>query len=53
MKNNKQTTISLEMLLLNDLLTSQVIDKDLYDRAAQKILSIVQVNQAGVAVATA
>ena len=34
---NKSTKVSLEILLLNDLLRSKVIDKDLYDKALEKI----------------
>ena len=42
MKNMKEnTSISLELLLLNDLLNTNVIDKDLYDKAAQKIKTLV------------
>ena len=37
---NTKTNVSLELLLLNDLLRAKVIDKDLYDRAAQKINTI-------------
>lgn len=39
MKEN--VNISLQLLLLNDLLRTSVIDKDLYDRAAQKITTLV------------
>jgi hypothetical protein len=39
MKEN--TNISLQLLLLNDLLRTNVVDKDLYDRAAQKITTLV------------
>lgn len=38
--NKEKTTISLELLLLNDLLRTKAIDKDIYDKAAQKIISI-------------
>ncbi len=38
MKDNN-TYISLEILLLNDLFQRNVIDKDIYDKAAQKITS--------------
>ena len=37
--NTAKTTISLELLLLNDLYQKHVIDKDIYDKAAQKITS--------------
>ena len=37
--NAEKTTISLEILLLNDLFQKNVIDKDIYDKAAQKITS--------------
>lgn len=37
MKEN--TNISLQLLLLNDLLHTNAIDKELYDQAAQKIVS--------------
>lgn len=37
MKENTQ--ISLQLLLLNDLLHTNAIDKELYDQAAQKIVS--------------
>ncbi len=33
----EKTNISLELLLLNDLFRANVIDKEIYDRAAQKI----------------
>ncbi len=36
--NDSKTIIALELLLLNDLLRSNTIDKDMYDKAAQKIL---------------
>jgi hypothetical protein len=39
MKEN--TNISLQLLLLNDLLRTNIIDKDLYDRAAQQITTLV------------
>ena len=35
------TTISFQLLLLNDLLNSGVIDQDLYDKAAHKITSAI------------
>ena len=38
--NKEKTTISLELLFLNDLLRTNAIDKDIYDKAAQKIVSI-------------
>lgn len=33
----EKTNISLELLLLNDLLRTKVIDKDIYDKAVAKI----------------
>ncbi|MDO4285503.1 MAG: hypothetical protein Q4C60_09230 [Eubacteriales bacterium] len=36
--NEKKTNIPLELLLLNDLLCANVIDKDIYDKAAHKIV---------------
>jgi hypothetical protein len=43
MKEN--TNISLQLLLLNDLLHTNIIDKDLYDRAAQKITTLVNITK--------
>lgn len=37
--NTEKTIISLELLLLNDLLRTNAIDRDTYDQAAQKIIS--------------
>ena len=37
--NKERTNISLELLLLNDLLRTKAIDKEIYDKAAQKIIS--------------
>lgn len=37
--NENKINISLELLLLNDLLRTKAIDKDIYDKAAQKIVS--------------
>ena len=54
--NNEKTTISLELLLLNDLLRTNAIDKDIYDKAAQKIVAIrntVQINNQTSILATA
>ena len=34
------TTISLELLILNDLLNRRTIDKEIYDRAVDKIIAI-------------
>ena len=34
------TNISLEILILNDLFRTKVIDKDIYDKATQKIMDI-------------
>ena len=42
----QKTNISLELLLLNDLLRTNAIDKDIYDKAAQKIVSIKNDKQA-------
>ena len=42
--NEKKVNISLELLLLNDLLRIKAIDKDTYDKAAQKIISAEKVN---------
>lgn len=39
MKDQK-TNVSLQLLMLNDLLRTNVIDKDIYDRAVAKINSI-------------
>lgn len=36
----ENTNISLQILMLNDLLRTNVIDKDIYDKAVQKIESI-------------
>lgn len=36
----KNTNISLELLLLNDLLRTNVIDKSIYDKAAQKLTTL-------------
>ena len=33
----EKTNISLELLLLNDLLRTKVIDKEIYDKAVDKI----------------
>ena len=38
--NQNKTTISLELLLLNDLLRVKAIDKDIYDKAVHMISSI-------------
>lgn len=43
---NEKKNISLELLLLNDLLQSKVIDKAIYDKAAQKILTADKEKQA-------
>ena len=37
----ENANIALQLLLLNDLLRTNIIDKDLYDRAAQKITTLV------------
>ncbi len=37
--NKENTTISLELLLLNDLLRTGAVDKEIYDQAAQKIVT--------------
>lgn len=44
--NTNNTNISIELLLLNDLLRTKAIDKDIYDKAVQKILSINKEKQA-------
>lgn len=36
----EKANISLELLLLNDLLRTKVIDKDIYDKAVAKINTI-------------
>lgn len=38
--NQNKAAISLELLLLNDLLRVNAIDKDIYDKAVQMITSI-------------
>ncbi len=44
---NRQTTkISLEILLLNELLSTNAIDKDTYDKAVQKLVSSKKLEQA-------
>lgn len=35
------TTISIQMLFLNDLLNSKAIDEDLYNKASQKINKLI------------
>lgn len=44
--NEKNINLSLELLLLNDLLRTNAIDKDIYDKAAQKIVSAKKEKQA-------
>ena len=44
--NKNQTNISLELLLLNDLLRTKVIDKSVYDMAVQKITTTQKEKQA-------
>ena len=44
--NEQKTNISLELLLLNDLLHANAIDKAIYDKAAQKIISTEKDKQA-------
>ena len=44
--NQNDINISLELLLLNDLLRAKAIDKEIYDKAAQKIVSAKKENQA-------
>lgn len=46
MNNSTSTNISLELLLLNDLFRTNVIDKEIYDKAAQKIEAIKNENRA-------
>ena len=38
--NKERITVSLEILILNDLLRARVIDKDIYDKAVQKNESV-------------
>ena len=38
--NTEKTKISLEMLLLNDLLKEKVIDETIYNLAAKKIMAM-------------
>lgn len=54
--NNENTSISLELLLLNDLLHTKAIDKNIYDQALRKILSAEEnftINNQPAALATA
>ena len=44
--NQNETTISLELLFLNDLLRTKAIDKDIYDKAARIILEQIKVTAA-------
>lgn len=44
--NKTNTTLSFQILLLNDLLNHNVIDRDIYDRATQKIETIKKEKQA-------
>ncbi len=44
--NKTKTNISLELLILNDLLRTNVIDKSIYDEAAQKIITADKEKQA-------
>lgn len=37
--NEQKTIISLKILILNELLHNNVIDKDTYDQAAKKIIA--------------
>ena len=37
--DNETKNISLELLILNDLLNTNAIDKDIYDKAVNKIIS--------------
>jgi hypothetical protein len=41
----EKLNISLEILLLNDLFHSNSIDKDIYDKATQKILETEKIKQ--------
>ncbi len=38
--NKHTTTINLELLILNDLLSTSVIDRDLYERAIKRIINM-------------
>lgn len=38
--NKERITVSLEILILNGLLRTKVIDKDIYNKAVQKIESV-------------
>ena len=44
--NNTNITISFQILLLNDLLNRNVIDRDIYNRATQTIETIKKEKQA-------
>ena len=44
--NDKKANISLQILILNDLLRTNVINKEIYDKAVQKIESIKKPPQA-------
>ena len=43
----EDTNVSLHLLLLNDLLHSNVIDQAIYDKAVQKIATLVRTQKAG------
>jgi hypothetical protein len=43
MKN--EANISMEILLLNDLLNTNVIDRNLYDKAIEKIIALANASQ--------
>jgi len=51
--NKEKITVSLEILILNDLLRAKVIDKDIYDKAVQKIESVKATQAANQTMATA
>lgn len=43
---NRNTNISIQLLMLNDLLRSNTIDKEIYDKAVQKIETLTKSNVA-------
>jgi len=44
--NQNEINLSLELLLLNDLLLAKAIDKEIYDKAARIILEQIKVTTA-------